>query len=49
MVGELDDREIEETIAGRAEALGFSVERQTIELLGLCPSCGDGPVSRDAA
>ncbi|MDE0176264.1 MAG: Fur family transcriptional regulator [Defluviicoccus sp.] len=48
-VGELGDREIEGMVAGRAETLGFSVEGQTIELLGLCPSCRDDGDSRDAA
>ncbi len=48
-VGELGDREIEGMVAGRAEALGFSVEGQTIELLGLCPSCSGGGDSEDAA
>ncbi len=38
-VGELDDPEIEELITGKAGATGFDVERQTIEIMGLCPDC----------
>jgi Fur family zinc uptake transcriptional regulator len=41
-VGELDDPDIESLIAGKAGATGFDVERQTIEIMGLCPECGDG-------
>ena len=48
-VGELDDRDIDTMVSGRAEALGFSVESQTIELLGLCPSCRDGADSQGHA
>ncbi len=39
-VGELDDGEIEALIAAKAGATGFDVERQTIEIMGLCPDCG---------
>ncbi len=38
-VGELDDPEIEALITGKAGATGFDVERQTIEIMGLCPDC----------
>ena len=38
-VGELDDPEIEHLLARKAARLGFAVERQTIELIGLCPQC----------
>ncbi len=41
-VGEIDDREVESLVAGRAEALGFSVQSQTVELVGICPSCREG-------
>ena len=36
---ELDDRAITRTIADRARRLGFSADRQTIEVTGLCPEC----------
>ncbi len=45
-VGELDDGEIEALITAKAGAAGFDVERQTIEIMGLCPDCaasGGGP------
>jgi Fur family zinc uptake transcriptional regulator len=38
-VAELDDDDIARAVAGRARALGFAVERQTIEVMGLCPRC----------
>ena len=41
-VGELDDPEIEALITNKAGATGFDVERQTIEIMGLCPDCA-GP------
>jgi Fur family zinc uptake transcriptional regulator len=47
-VGELDDPEIEALIAGKAGATGFDVERQTIEIMGLCPDCSDTDVGLDA-
>ncbi len=40
-VGELDDPEIDALITGKARATGFYVERQTIEIMGLCPDCAD--------
>ncbi|MEE9140929.1 MAG: Fur family transcriptional regulator [Alphaproteobacteria bacterium] len=43
---ELDDDRIRSAIARGAERLGFEIERQTIEVLGLCPVCrpkADGP------
>jgi Fur family zinc uptake transcriptional regulator len=36
---ELDDKSIAESVMRRAKQLGFTVERQTIEVRGLCPSC----------
>ncbi len=39
-VAELDDPAIAKSIARRAETLGFRVQRQTIEVLGVCPDCG---------
>jgi Fur family transcriptional regulator, zinc uptake regulator len=36
---ELDDPLIAEAVLRRAGELGFAVERQTIELRGLCPRC----------
>jgi Fur family zinc uptake transcriptional regulator len=39
---ELDDPAIARMIAKKAEALGFSPGRQTIEVTGLCPACRNG-------
>ena len=39
-VGELDDPEIARLLARKAAGMGFDVERQTIEITGLCPECG---------
>jgi len=36
---ELDDKSIAEQVIRRAGELGFTVERQTIEVRGLCPGC----------
>jgi Fur family zinc uptake transcriptional regulator len=36
---ELDDPAIDAAVLRRAQALGFSVARQTIEVEGLCPAC----------
>ena len=41
-VAELDDDGIARAVAERARALGFGVERQTIEVMGLCPGCAAG-------
>ncbi len=38
-VGELNDPAIASLVARRAQGLGFGVERQTIEVVGLCPDC----------
>ena len=38
-VGELDDPEIARLLARKAAGMGFAVERQTIEITGLCPEC----------
>ncbi len=36
---ELDDEALLKRITDRAEQLGFEVEKQTIEISGVCPSC----------
>jgi Fur family zinc uptake transcriptional regulator len=36
---ELDDKSIADSVMRRAKQLGFTVERQTIEVRGLCPTC----------
>ncbi len=41
-VGELDDPGIEALITATADVTGFDVERQTIEIMGLCPDCKPG-------
>ncbi len=38
-VGELDDPEIAGLVIRRAGDRGFAADRQTIEVMGLCPSC----------
>ncbi len=38
-VAELADPEIGRTIADKARAVGFEVQRQTIEVMGACPRC----------
>lgn len=38
-VAELDDAGIARAVAQRARALGFGIERQTVEVMGLCPRC----------
>ena len=38
-IGELDDAEIAEAVIRRAATLGFTVERQTIEVRGICAQC----------
>jgi Fur family zinc uptake transcriptional regulator len=38
-VGELDDPEISDLVTRRARDLGFAADRQTIEVMGLCPGC----------
>lgn len=38
---EISDRELEKAIVGAAERGGFTVQRRTIELAGLCSSCRD--------
>ncbi len=40
-VAELDDHDVTELLSSRAEAQGFVVEHQIIELAGLCQSCSD--------
>lgn len=39
---ELDDPAIARAVLRRAGELGFVVERQTIEVRGFCPRCGNG-------
>ena len=41
-VAELDDAEISDRVAERARLLGFAVQRQTIEIMGLCGHCAAG-------
>jgi Fur family zinc uptake transcriptional regulator len=36
---EIDDSELDSALAHAAAARGFAVERQTVELTGLCPEC----------
>ena len=38
-VAELDDDTIARSVAKRARAMGFVVEQQTVEVIGLCPRC----------
>ena len=40
---EFEDERIGNVVRERAEALGFTVGRETIEVSGLCPACGDEP------
>ena len=42
-VAELDDPAIYETVRRRAEASGFTVQGQVIEVMGLCPRCAVTP------
>ncbi len=43
-IGELDDPEIAEAASRRA-AMGFTVERQTIEVRGICANCSAEPAA----
>jgi Fur family zinc uptake transcriptional regulator len=36
---ELDDPQISASIAAGAERIGFTVQRQTVEVSGVCPAC----------
>ena len=38
-VAEIDDTDITAVIAGKADAMGFAVDRETIEIEGLCAHC----------
>lgn len=40
---EIDDGDIIELIAARANALGFTIQAHTIEVTGLCAACREGP------
>ncbi len=40
---EFGDERIGDVVRERAEALGFAVGRETIEVSGLCPACRDTP------
>lgn len=42
-VAEAPGRAVGEALAGAAAALGFTVERATVEALGLCPACAGAP------
>ncbi|MCP4329823.1 MAG: transcriptional repressor [Alphaproteobacteria bacterium] len=44
---ELHDPKVDGAIRRSAGGAGFSVERSTVEVLGLCPQCGDRPASAD--
>lgn len=41
-VAELDAPEITAILAQQAKKLGFQVDRQTVEIRGLCPQCSQG-------
>ena len=43
---EVDGRRIGAAVRRRAAEVGFKVERETVELRGLCPSCQDAPGER---
>ena len=45
-VAELDDDDISQRVRQRARGLGFTVRRQTIEIMGLCAQCA-GPGAAD--
>ena len=47
-VGELDDPDIATLVAAKARGMGFRVQRQTIEIMGLCPRCATEEESVDA-
>lgn len=38
-VAELDDSAIDKAVARRADALGFDVQQQTVEIIGQCANC----------
>lgn len=40
-VAELEDPDINRLVDERAQSLGFRVDRQTIEIIGLCDECDD--------
>ena len=40
-VAELDDKEIETIVNGKARQLGFTAIRQMLEIEGLCPDCNE--------
>ncbi len=40
-VAEISDPELEKTIAGAASRAGFTLQRRTVELAGLCSDCRD--------
>lgn len=44
-VAELDDPAIHDTVQRRAEASGFVVQGQVIEVTGLCPRCAADPAA----
>jgi len=41
MVAEMDDGEIAGVLSRNAAKFGFRVDRQTVELTGLCPACAE--------
>ncbi|MES9963333.1 MAG: Fur family transcriptional regulator [Candidatus Sedimenticola sp. 20ELBAFRAG] len=42
---ELDDPAIDDAIARDAEKLGFRIERQTLEISGICAQCENGAIA----
>jgi Fur family zinc uptake transcriptional regulator len=44
-IGEMDDADIALAVVDSAARQGFSVERQTIEVRGLCPRCIERPAA----
>jgi len=46
-VAEIADPGLERAVVGAAARIGFTVERQTIEVLGTCPICHAVPESAD--
>ncbi len=47
-VAELDDPDIGRLIREKADGLGFSIGRQTVEVTGLCGECREQTRTRDA-
>ncbi len=41
-VAELDDEAVARAVASRANAMGFTVRQQTVEVIGRCADCSSG-------